>query len=53
MVVGVQSYSAMAQGGREGNAFEILVFSPIFLPFRSLLFSSLFVFLGAGKEVGR
>jgi hypothetical protein len=43
----------MAQGGREGNIIEILVFSPIFLLFLSLLFPCLFVFSDAGKEVGR
>jgi hypothetical protein len=53
MVEGVQSCSAMARGGREGNTFEILVFFPIVLLFRSLLLPSLFLFLGVGKEVVR
>jgi hypothetical protein len=52
-VEGVQSCSAKAQGGREGNTFKILVFSPIFLLFCSLLFLSLFLFSSVGKEVGR
>jgi hypothetical protein len=53
MVEGVQSCSAMAQGGREGNTFEILVFLPVsFFPC-FLLFPSLFLFLGVGKEVRR
>jgi hypothetical protein len=44
MVEGVQSYSAMAQGGREGNTFEIQVFLPIsFFP-HFLLFPSLSLF---------
>jgi hypothetical protein len=43
MVEGVQSCSAMAQGGREDSTFEILLFPPIsFLC--SLLFLSLFHF---------
>jgi hypothetical protein len=53
MVEGVQSSSAMAQGGREGNTFEILVFLPIsfFVAF-SFLYHSFF-FPGVGKEVRR
>jgi hypothetical protein len=43
----------MAQGGRDGNTFEILVFLPIsFFP-RFLLFLSTFFFLEVGKEVRR
>jgi hypothetical protein len=53
MVEGVQSCSTMAQRGREGNTFEILVFTPIFLLFCSLLFLSLFLFSSTGKGVGR
>jgi hypothetical protein len=52
-VEGVQSCSTMAQGGREGNTFKILVFLPIsfFLAF-SFFRPSLF-FPGVVKEVRR
>jgi hypothetical protein len=53
---GVESYSAMAQGGRGSNTFEIWVFSPIFLFPLSLSLSLLSIplsFLGVGKEVRR
>jgi hypothetical protein len=55
---GVESYSAMAQGGRGSNTFEIWVFSPIFLFPLSLslslsLLSIPLSFLGVGKEVRR
>jgi hypothetical protein len=54
MVEGIQSCSAMAQGGREGNTFKILLFLPIsFLLSLSLLFPSLFPFCRhreGGKE---
>jgi hypothetical protein len=42
----------MAQGGMKGNTFKILVFF-LFSFFHSLLFPSLFLFPGVGKEVGR
>jgi hypothetical protein len=52
-VEGVQSCSAMTKGGREGNTFMVLVFL-LFPSFSlSLLFPPLFLFLDAGKEVGR
>jgi hypothetical protein len=41
---GVQSFSTMAQGGRQGSTFKILVFSPYFLFSRFLLFMSIFLF---------
>jgi hypothetical protein len=45
----------MGQGGRGGNTFEILVFSPIFLFFPLSLspLSTPLSFLGVGKEVRR
>jgi hypothetical protein len=41
---GVQSCSAIAREGREGNTFEILVFSSSFFVPRSLLFLPPFLF---------
>jgi hypothetical protein len=52
MVEGVQSYSAVALGGREGNTFEILIFFPMFLLFCSLPFPPRFSFLSP-REGGR
>jgi hypothetical protein len=52
-VEGIQSYSTMAQGGREGNAFEILVFLPISFFLSISFFCPSFFFLGTGKEVRR
>jgi hypothetical protein len=51
MVEGVQSCSAMAQGGREGNTFEINVFFPISFFLALSSFCPSFFFLGARKEV--
>jgi hypothetical protein len=51
-VEGVQSYSAVALGEREGNTFEILVFFPIFLLFLPLPFPPRFSFLSP-REGGR
>jgi hypothetical protein len=51
---GVQSCSAMAQGGREGSTFEILVFLPIsFFFLLSPFFRHSFFFLDTGKKVRR
>jgi hypothetical protein len=52
MVEGIQSYSDMAQGEREGNTFKILVLLPI--SFFALFFMSLFLFSRhkeGGKEI--
>jgi hypothetical protein len=49
MVEGVQSCSAMAQGGREGNTFKVLEFFSYFLLFCSLLFAPLFLFQTQGR----
>jgi hypothetical protein len=44
----------MAQGGRKGSTFKILVSLPIFLSFfHSLLLSSLFSFLFRYREEGK
>jgi hypothetical protein len=53
MVDGVQSCSAMAQGGRKFNTFKTLVPLPIFLFFFcSILFHPSFLFCpDTGKEV--
>jgi hypothetical protein len=50
---GVQSCSAIAQGGREGNTFEVLVHSPISFFFVLSSFCPSFFFLDAGREVRR
>jgi hypothetical protein len=52
MVEGVQSCSAMAEGGREGNTFEILVLHHISFFALSFFYPSFF-FPGIGKEVRR
>jgi hypothetical protein len=52
MVEGMQSNSAMAQGGRNGITFEILVFLPISF-FALSFFRPSFFFLGTEKEVRR
>jgi hypothetical protein len=46
---GVQSCSAMTQGGRKGNTFEILVLLHISFFSRSLIFPSLFLFSRHGE----
>jgi hypothetical protein len=53
-VEGVQSFSAMTLGGREGNTFKILVFFFLFSFFFALSsFRPSFLFIGTGKEVVR
>jgi hypothetical protein len=55
MVDGVQSCSAMAQGGRKFNTFKTLVSLPIFLFFFFALsfFHPSFLFLSRHREGGK